>query len=363
MRFLKIASALLVIVAAGFAGLQVTGAMTEAAAPEAQARATGDRSSLSVETTQPRDMTFAEEIHAIGTARAVRAVDILPEVSGRVSEVLFSPGQRVEQGEVLLRLDSTSQSAEVRAAEATVAETRAALRRQDLLRQNGTVAEAALEAARAAALRAEADLDLARAAMEDRTIRAPFSGVVGLSDLVTGSVVDSGTLVTTLDDPSVIEIAFSLPEQHLSRIRPGLPVTLTTNAWPDRRFEGEVAAVAPRIDAASRSLAVRARIANPDGALAGGMFMEVHLTLDERRNPAVPELALIVEGPESFVYTFEAGQAKRVEVVTGATRESDVEIVEGLSDADTVIVSNLQSVEDGQPVQPQRIQVDLEATR
>ena len=349
MRAVKAVLGLVVILAAAGGGLYLTERLLAASEPAEAAQ--GAAAPLRVETITPELVTFADAVTAVGTARARQAVDLLPDSSGRITRIAFRPGDRVEAGAVLLELDDRAEQADLKAADATLAEAVAAFDRQQSLNRTGSASDAAFQTARAALLRAEAERDRAGIALENRSLRAPFGGVVGLTDLVEGQLIDTATPIATLDDLSVIEVDFSVPETLLPRLASGQRVELTSAAWPGRVFGGEISRIDSRVDATTRSLALRAEIANDDRALAGGMFLQVRLVLDERQRPAIPENALTVEGDRTLVMVAQDGAARQVDIVTGQQQDGLVEVVSGLPPSARVIVTNLHRLSDGTPVE------------
>ncbi|MFQ8433358.1 efflux RND transporter periplasmic adaptor subunit [Amaricoccus sp. W119] len=157
--------------------------------------------------------------------------------------------------------------------------------------------------------------------------------------------------MTTLDDLSVVEVAFSVPEQHLARLAPGQAARLASPAYPGEPFLGRISAIDTRVDQTTRSIALRAEVPNGDGRLAGGMFMRVSLVLAEQETAAVPERALTVSGDQAFIYVARDGIARRVDVVTGAQRGEMIGVTSDLPEGAAVIVSNLHSVRDGTEVE------------
>ena len=345
MRVVKTVLGLVVILAAAGGGLYLTERLLAASEPTEAAQSAA--APLRVETITPELVTFADAVTAVGTARARQAVDLLPDSSGRITRIAFRPGDRVEAGAVLLELDDRAEQADLKAADATLAEAVAAFDRQQSLNRTGSASDAAFQTARAALLRAEAERDRAGIALENRSLRAPFGGVVGLTDLVEGQLIDTATPIATLDDLSVIEVDFSVPETLLPRLQRGQRVELTSAAWPGRVFGGEISRIDSRVDATTRSLALRAEIANDDRALAGGMFLQVRLVLDERQRPAIPENAQTVEGDRVLVMVAEGGTARQVEIVTGQQQDGLVEVVSGLAPSARIIVTNLHRLSDG----------------
>ena len=350
MRAVKAVLGLVVILAAAAGGLYLTERMLAAQNPAELAQAGSPP--LRVETITPELVTFADTVSAVGTARARQAVTLVPESSGRIARIAFQPGDLVEAGAVLLELDDRAEQADLKASDATLAEAQAAFGRQQSLNRTGSASDAAYQTARAALLRAEAERDRALVALEDRSLRAPFAGIVGLTDLVEGQVIDTATRIATLDDLSVIEVDFSVPETLLPRLQRGQRVDLTAAAWPGRVFQGTISRLDSRVDAGTRSLALRAEIANDDRALAGGMFLQVRLVLAERQRPAIPENALTVEGDRVLVMLAEGNIARQVEIVTGQQQDGVIEVVSGLPPSARVIVTNLHRVSDGSAIDP-----------
>ena len=349
MRALKVILGILVILAAAAGGLYVTDRLM--AAPNLSV-AQGPEASgpLTVETVPVETGYFRDSVRAVGTARARNAVSLVAETGGRITHIGFRPGQSVAKGDVLLTLDDRAEQADVKAAEATLAEADAAFARQQQLNKTGSASDAAYQTAKAALLRAEAELDRARITLDDRRVRAPFPGVVGLTELVEGQVVDATTTVTTLDDLSRIEVDFSVPETLLSRLKPGLRIEVTTAAWPDRVFKGEVSRIDTRVDSATRSIALRGEIPNDDRALTGGMFLQVELVLAERQQMAIPEQVLTVEGDRHLVLVARDGVAQQAEIAVGQQIDGLIEVVSGLSQDEQIIVTNLHRVAPGMEI-------------
>ena len=178
-------------------------------------------------------------------------------------------------------------------------------------------------------------------------IRAPFSGRVGLRRVSVGTLISPGDVITTLDDTSVIKLDFSVPENFLSTLREGLAVRATAPAFPGRTFTGKVASIDSRVDMNTRAVTVRALLANEDGALKPGMFLNVALANDERESLFIPEQALTPEAERQFVFVVADGKAQRREVRIGARRPGSVEVLAGLTAGEQVIVEGTQKVRDG----------------
>lgn len=294
---------------------------------------------------EPRVME--EKIEAVGTTRAARSVRIVPLASGRIVELLVEPGREVGKDDVLVRLDDDIERADLAEAEAALVERRQAVERATTLRSSNTVSAATLEQLRAAETAAAAAVDRARRRLADRSVRAPFGGVAGLTSIDIGARVTESDVITTLDDLSEVEIEFSAPETLYARIKPGLQVEARGAAFGDRLFSGRIASVDTRVDPASRAFRVRAILPNPQRTLPAGMFMFLGVTLSERDTLVIPDEAIIAEGTTTFVYTVRDGKAFRRGIVTGQREGGDVEIVSGLAAGETVVLRGHQRLRDG----------------
>ena len=160
-------------------------------------------------------------------------------------------------------------------------------------------------------------------------------------------MLDSGTPIATLDDLEVIEVDFGVPETLLPRLAVGQGVQLRSSAWPDRVFDATISLIDTRVDAATRSIALRAQMPNPDRALTGGMFLQVELVLDQRERPAVPESALSVEGDVQRVLIVKGNEAAWADIQVGQQSDGLVEVLAGLDLGTQIIVSNLHRVDAG----------------
>ncbi len=310
-----------------------------------------DARATPVEVARAERRVMSRTVEAVGTTRALQSVEIVPEAEGRIVELNITPGETVEEGAVLVRLDDAIARADLAEAEARLTERQQALTRVTTLRRSNAVAEATVEEAEARLAEARAQLDRAARRLEERTITAPFAGVVGLSNVDPGARVDQGTLITRLDDLSRIEIEFALPETLFAQVERGQPVTATGVAFPDQVFEGRIEAVDSHIDPVSRSFRTRAVLPNPDGILPAGMFLSLELTLSESERVVVPEEALIFQAAETYVFVVEDVTARRVAVRTGQRRDGMVAILDGVEAGQIVVARGFQRLQDGSAVE------------
>lgn len=296
--------------------------------------------------------TAETRIRAVGTGQAVQAVTLHPEAAGTVREILFGPGDRVEAGDVLVRLDEEDQRLAVDLARSELANAQRSLDRFEQLRPSGAASAIELDAARTALVTARNRLATAELALTRRVVRAPFAGVVGLTDAEIGSLVTTSTPLTTLDDRSSLLVTFELPERYAGRIASGQPVVATTAAFANERFHGVVHAVDSRIGTTTRTLTVQTRIPNPDDRLRPGMAFAVMLEFGGLEYPAVPGLAIQWDNRGSFVWRIAEGTARRVPV-TIVERRDGVALVEGdLAAGERVVVEGVQRMRDGVAVAP-----------
>lgn len=294
---------------------------------------------------------FPLSAEALGNARANEAIEIRPEITAAVVEILFEEGQTVATGDVLVRLESSEPLANLAAAKAALVDSASQYGRAQELFKTRVVSESQLEQ-----LEAQRDADLAavnaaRARLDHTVIRAPFAGQLGLRRVSLGSIVDPSTVITTLDDTSEIKLDFNVPEVFLSRLAPGLTVTAHSAAWPDEQFRGVVSAIDTRVDPGSRTVTVRALMPNTDHRLRAGMFLTVTVLKEDVEALMVPEQAIVPERSNQYVFVVGADNAvERRRVETGRRRPGEVEIIEGLAPGERVITEGTQKVRPGQQV-------------
>jgi membrane fusion protein (multidrug efflux system) len=260
----------------------------------------------------------------------------------------------VKKGQVLVELANVEQQADLNNARAQLEVDKSSFDRYNELFQKGFSPKAKVEEAQAALNRSQAQVDGMRSRISDRTIRAPFDGVVGLRTASPGMLATPGAAIATLDDTSVIKLDFDVPEAQLSKMKKNAPLAAKTAAFPDAEFEGRVDEVDSRINPSTRTVRVRALLPNQSGRLKPGMLM----TVEVRSNPvsalAVPEIALLEEANETFVYTLAKkgpiATAERVKITPGRRRNGMIEVLGGLKPGDTIVVNGVSRIRPGQAV-------------
>jgi membrane fusion protein (multidrug efflux system) len=299
--------------------------------------------------------TFTDGIQALGTAQARESIVLTPKVADTIRAIRFESGDRVRRGQVLVEMSSVEQAADLAEARAANEAAQEELRRYQELYERGFASQARLDTVRAAADAAEARVNAGGSRIADRTIRAPFAGVVGLRTASPGQFMRPGDQIGTLDDISEIKLDFDVPETQIARLRPGVPIVARTAAYADRTFQGQIFQVDSRVDPATRTVRVRAMLPNRDEAIRPGMLMTVQVLANPRDALAIPEIALLDRADGSFVYRVASNEGaqvvEQIPVRTGQRSGGVAEVLEGLNVGDLVVTEGVQSVRPGQPVQ------------
>lgn len=294
---------------------------------------------------------FIDAIQAVGTAVANEQVVLAAPVTDRITSLNFDDGAFVNQGQVIAVLAQAQENAELSAALAREREAQQQLARISELKQRGFATNASLDTQMANANAARAQAGQVRAAIGDRVIRAPFSGWVSLRNISRGAVVSAGTEIATVSDVSQIKLDFTVPETQLARLQPGQPIEAVAAAFPDRPFRGRVSTIDPVLDPATRAVKVRAILPNPDRAIKPGMLLTVRVKAAERTSLAVPELSVVGDGAEQFVFIAgEDDKAKRVVVTTGIQQNGMIEILSGLTAGQKVVTEGVVKLSDGSAI-------------
>jgi len=298
--------------------------------------------------------SFTDEIRVLGVARGRRSVNITSSTSELITRVLFTDGQRVAAGAPLVELQAREEDAGIIEARAQVAQAQRQYDRYKTLADQGIAPRVTAEDAETSLATARASLNAAQARRGDRLIRAPFAGVLGLSSVTAGTLVNPGGVITTLDDIDVVRVDFPVPERYLGVLRAGTPIRATIDAYGDEVFNGRIALIDTRINEQTRAVTARAEIPNPGYRIRPGMAVRVAVQQGQRTAPAAPEAAVQYEGDGAFVYRIARGEkgstAQRVEVETGSVEGGFVEIISGLNAGDRIVGSGLNRIQPGAPV-------------
>lgn len=306
---------------------------------------------ITVVTAAARREPMGIAIEAVGTTRANESVEVTSKASNTVIAIRFNEGEDVERGAVLVQMDDAGAQADLAVAQAALVRSRSQYDRSKDLASRQALSASDLEQVEATLKADTARVAAAQVRVEDTVIRASFGGRTGFRQVSVGSLVNPGTVITTLDDIRVIKLDFTVPETYLFVLRRGLPVSASATGLPGRKFEGQVTNIESRVDPITRSIRVRAELPNPDRILRQGMFMTVSLQGDVTPTLLVPEEAVVPERGRTYVFVVADGVVQRREVRTGKRRPGDVEIVEGVAESEHVVVEGTQNIRDGTAVQ------------
>jgi len=309
-----------------------------------------------VASAQVKEASWQPYLFGVGSMTAIQGVFVSNEIEGQVESIAFESGKRVEKGELLVQLDDSVDRADL---EGLIAERELAQvefdRESKLLADNST-SKAQYDRARAQLQGARAQVEAQRARIRKKAIRAPFSGVLGIRQVDLGQYLAAGSQIVSLQSLDPVYVDYMLPERHMDQIAVGQAIGVRVQAYPQAVFEGQVTAIDPRIDEATRQVQVRATVANEDGRLRPGMFANVEtLVGSERRVLTLPRTAITYNpyGDSVFRIVDEDGGlvVQRQQVKTGRSRDGRVEIVSGLEKGQRVVRAGQVKLRNGQAVE------------
>ena len=296
---------------------------------------------------------FVDSIEAVGTAFANEQADLNSTVTERIARINFTDGQYVPRGAVIAELVRSEQGANLNESQARLREAQLQLERLKQLQKQGFATKARVDQQQAAVDIARAQSAQATSQIDDRVIRAPFSGWLSLRRISPGTVVNAGTTVVTIVDHSKIKLDFTVPETYLPSLKAGLAISATASAFPGEQFRGTIATIDPLIDPVTRSATARAILPNPDLRLRPGMLMTVDVKSPARSALTVPELAVIGEGSGAFVWKVSGtNEAARVPIRAGVRRDGRVEVLAGLSEGDRIVSEGTVKIRGPGPISP-----------
>lgn len=297
---------------------------------------------------------------AVGTVLAVRGVTLSSELGGTLRELGFEDGSLVKKGQVLVRLDTSSEAAQLSGAEAEAELARLTRTRVQTLHGQGANTQSELEAALARAVQAEASVANLRAIIAKKVIRAPFDGRISIRQVELGQVLAPGAPIASLQSVDPVHVEFLLPQQSLSAIRPGQKVRLRVDVFPQDAWEGALTTINPEVELASRNVRMRASVANPDGRLLPGMFASVDVLAEGKSQVvAVPATAVLFAPYGDSVFVLEDGQdaagkpslvAQQRFVRLGERRGDFVAVASGLKPGETVVSNGAFKLRNGATV-------------
>lgn len=252
-----------------------------------------DKPGETVATGQSKAITWKQRLNAVGTVVAVNGVDVTSQVSGQVDQINFQSGQLIKKGQVLVHLDDSVEQAQLANYRAQMIYNQATLKRQKSLFSTQAAAKSALDQAISEMQQASSNVEKEKKIINQKTIRAPFTGKLGLRKVNLGQYVNPGDALVTLQSLDPMYVNFSLPEQDLSKLRVGQGVGVQVDSYPGTEFTGKLTAISPRIAADTRMILCQATLPNHKGKLLPGVYANVNVYLPEVKNVvAVPQTAV-----------------------------------------------------------------------
>jgi membrane fusion protein (multidrug efflux system) len=308
-----------------------------------------------------KEETWESLLAAVGSVTAVQGVELKAELAGTVREINFQSGGTATQGQVLVRLDTATEQAQLRAAESRAELARLNLVRAKDLQKQGVISQADYDTTEAASLTSIGDVDALKATIGKKTILAPFSGRLGIRSVNLGQFVHDGDPIVSLHSLDPVYVDFNLPEQQLAHVQREMPVRVTTDATQDRVFPGKVTALNPEVNASTRNVKIQATVANATGELRPGMFARVQIVQPQPQSLLVIPSTAVLHAPygDSVFVISEAkdeksGQPiKQVQMTTvrlGESRGDLIAVTHGLKAGQTVATSGVFKLRNGSHV-------------
>lgn len=297
---------------------------------------------------------IANAVVATGSLVANEQVDIYPEIAGRIVQMNIREGQPVAKGALLVKIYDGDLQAQLQKFRVVQENAQRTEERNKQLLQRGGISQQEYDIIVTNLKGALADIELTKAALRRTEIRAPFSGVIGIRNVSPGAVVTPQTLITRLQQLNPMKLDFTVPERYSRSVKSGERVSFTLDG-SQTNFTGQIYAVEPDVDVATRSLRIRARVANTSSELRPGAFAKVNLTFREDRALTIPSQALLPQTRGKQVVVVRNGKATFVDVQTGMRDNSNIQITSGLAPGDTVVISGLLFVKKDSPVKVAKV--------
>ena len=314
-----------------------------------------------VTTAVARTEAWESVLTSVGSLAAVQGVTVTTELAGKIVNIAFKPGTLARAGELLVQQDTSSEEAQLRATEATVALAKLNLERLSKLLAGRTISQSQYDNADAQFKQAVAQSDNIRATIAKKTIRASFGGRLGIRLVNVGQMLNPGDAIVSLQSLDPIFVDFLLPQQQLAQVQPGLPVRVATDALPGQVIDGKITAINPQVDSATRNIRIQATIANSEERLRPGMFVNVAVVMPAKTKVlSIPATAVLYAPYSDSVFVVEektdekSGKTDKTVrqqfARLGEKRGDFVAIVSGLKEGDTVVSTGVFKLRNGQSV-------------
>lgn len=297
--------------------------------------------------------TLVRQVTSLGTALANESVQIVTNTSDYLTVLHINEGQRIEKGQLIAQLNDIEERARVAELSASLLDQKRQLERVKNLAKTQATAQSLLDEQQTRVNTTQAQLDAVKARLNEMTISAPFSGVLGLRQVSEGAYLTAGTVLTTLDDLSMIRLEFSVAEYYLAQLKPGMTVNASSVAYPGKLFTGQIKAIDTRLDPVTRSVKVHALVPNDQLELRPGMLLNVSVTLAEVQALQVSEKAIVPLQNKQYVFVVNKDNSvTQTEVQLGQRLPGLVEIVSGLNPGDQVVIEGTTKIRSGSIVAP-----------
>lgn len=306
-----------------------------------------------VNTQQVSYSALVRQVSSLGTALANQSVQIVSNASDYLIELHINEGKTVNKGQLIAQLNDVEERARVAELSALLVDQKRQLERVKNLAKTQATAQSLLDEQQTKVNTTQAQLDAVKARLNEMTISAPFSGVLGLRQVSEGAYLTAGTVLTTLDDLSEIRLEFSVAEYYLAQLSAGMTVNATSVAYPDKVFTGQIKAIDTRLDPVTRSVKVHALLPNKEFELRPGMLLNVKVTLAEVKALQISEKALVPLQNKQYVFVVnQDNTVTQTEVQLGQRMPGLVEIVSGLNAGDQVVIEGTTKIRSGSVVTP-----------
>nr|WP_269836441.1 efflux RND transporter periplasmic adaptor subunit [Rheinheimera soli] len=314
--------------------------------PAEEQKATNSATLVTTQVVSPS--ALVRQVTSLGTALANESVQIVTNTSDYLTALHINEGQRVEKGQLIAQLNDVEERARVAELSASLLDQKRQLDRVKNLAKTQATAQSLLDEQQTRVNTTQAQLDAVKARLNEMTIRAPFSGVLGLRQVSEGAYLTSGTVLTTLDDLNLIRLEFSVAEYYLAQLKPGMAVNSSSVAYPGKVFTGQIKAIDTRLDPVTRSVKVHALVPNEQLELRPGMLLNVGVTLDELQALQISEKAIVPLQNKHYVFVVNKDNSvTQTEVQLGQRMPGLVEIVSGLSSGDEVVIEGTTKIRSG----------------
>jgi membrane fusion protein (multidrug efflux system) len=316
---------------------------------------------VTVTTATVRSETWSTKLAAVGSLEAVQGILVTAELPGKVVKIAFEPGGAVEAGDLLVQQDTSSETAQLRSAQASMELARLNLERAKELLPDKVITKSSYDASEAEYIQAAAQVENITATIKKKTITAPFSGRIGIRLINLGQNLANGESIVSLQSMDPIYVNFRLPQQELATIRKGLTIELETDAYPGKKWTGAITAINPQVDRATRNFQLQATVANTEGDLRPGMFVNIGVLLPKPKEVlSIPSTAILHApyGDSVFVVEEKSEENEKTPkrivrqqfVRLGDKRGDFTEVIEGLEKEETIVSTGAFKMRNGQSV-------------